>query len=302
VPELPAPSRTPRCVTPRRRTGRPGRDDRRHQARPRPGARVQAPPNLCRRPVPAHLERGSMMGRRVPADPGPREPRAAHGPRSTSSRAHRAGGFTLRERLTIYPPYLREPGWTAVSGTSPRWPTPSPASAADGEPRGLSVRARPGLGVGQRRRRAGQPRSSHARAGTAVDRQPSRSREAGPRVAPESRRSGHGRSGFTWSGSAGTRRPSHRSPRPRMSWYGRRQGSRGLDACPRAEDEPGDGDRRGQVVQSASGVSRILVSGWRGSLHDDFWMPPYSRGPCGSRRSRPARSLASRRCRSRCRS
>ena len=98
-----------------------------------PKARVQAPPNLVDLdgvPGPAR-RRHRRLGRRLPADARPRQPRAALA-RNRRARATRPPtcGFELRERLTVHPEYVARAasrGSTRGSpATSPRWP------AADG--------------------------------------------------------------------------------------------------------------------------------------------------------------------------
>ena len=75
-----------------------------------PKARVQAPPNLvdlaeCR----ALLERRRRrLGRRLAADPRPREPRAALALAGAAARrSPRECGFELAARLTVHPEYVR---------------------------------------------------------------------------------------------------------------------------------------------------------------------------------------------------
>ena len=94
-----------------------------------PKARVQAPPNLvdlaeCR---PAARRRRRRLGRRLPADPRPRQPRAALALAGAAARAHRRRcGFELRARLTVHPEYVR--GRPASPGSTPGSPATSPRS------------------------------------------------------------------------------------------------------------------------------------------------------------------------------
>ena len=74
-----------------------------------PKMRVQAPPNLvvAGGVHGAARRRGRRLGRRLPADPGPREPRAALALRWTGSApSPPPPGSTSQPRLTVHPEYV----------------------------------------------------------------------------------------------------------------------------------------------------------------------------------------------------
>ena len=74
-----------------------------------PSARIQAPPNLVDGEYAAdHRRRHRRLGRRLPAHPRPRQPRAPlAADRASWPRAPPTSGFALRERLTIYPEFVQ---------------------------------------------------------------------------------------------------------------------------------------------------------------------------------------------------
>jgi FO synthase len=129
----------------RRRARRPGRHDRRDQAgaRPGPGSRRRRTWSATVPADPAGRHR--RLGRRLAAHPGPRQPRTSLAADRRTGPRTAAAGFTLRERLTIYPPYLREP-----------WLDPRLARA-----RGRAGRSR--HRPGRRRRHAARPALAGAR-------------------------------------------------------------------------------------------------------------------------------------------
>ena len=123
-----------------RRTRRPGRDDRRDPAHPRlegphPGA---AEPG--RRAVRPHLAgRHRRLGRRLPADPGPRQPRTPVAGHRRARGAHRQGGLHAARAPDDLPALHPR----AVAG-----PAAGPARGRAG---------RPGDRPGRRRREAARP-------------------------------------------------------------------------------------------------------------------------------------------------
>ena len=124
----------------RRRTRRPGRDDRRDQARPRlqgphPGA--AQPGRRAVRPDPAGRHR--RLGRRLPADPGPRQPRAPVAGHRRARRAHRPGRLHAAR----------------AADDLPALPARALAGPAAGPARGRA--GRPGDRAGRRGRQAGRP-------------------------------------------------------------------------------------------------------------------------------------------------
>ena len=95
----------------RRRTRRPGRHDRRHPAASSGAkARIQAPPNLVGDQHDLILRAGiDDWGGVSPLTPDHVNPERPWPAIDELAARTAAAGFTLRERLTIYPPYLREP-------------------------------------------------------------------------------------------------------------------------------------------------------------------------------------------------
>ena len=105
-----APSRTPDARRARRRTRRPGRHDRRHPAGARGQGPDPGPAQPGRRPARLILRAGvDDWGGVSPLTPDHVNPERPWPAIDELAARTAAPGFTLRERLTIYPPYLREP-------------------------------------------------------------------------------------------------------------------------------------------------------------------------------------------------
>ena len=109
----------------------PGRDHRGHPPRPWPEGPRPGAAEPRRRPAPAHSRRGHRrLGRRLAADPGPRQPRAPLAADRRARPAHGRGGLHAAgngSRSTR--PTSASPGSTRASrGTSPPSPTRGPAS------------------------------------------------------------------------------------------------------------------------------------------------------------------------------
>ena len=145
-----------------------------------PRMRVQAPPNLADADEvgAAAARRRRRLGRRLAADPRPREPRAAvAAPRRAGRGSPPTAGFALRERLTAHPEYVlrrRRRGSTrGCARTSPRWPTADGLGVEGRLPVGLPV-------AGARRRLRGRRRRGRTDLHT---------RRSTPRAAADDRRS-----------------------------------------------------------------------------------------------------------------
>ena len=150
-PELPRQGRHEDGRRARAVARRPPLDDRRRAAAPaRRTCRVQAPPNLALRRLPAAARgRHQRLGRRLARDARPRQPRGALAGRSTGSRGHRRGRPDARCRacrlpaLPARPRALARPARRAAR--APRADGARPRAAATAGSPGATPRPPPSL-------------------------------------------------------------------------------------------------------------------------------------------------------------